>query len=430
MNNYAYQAVNAAGLQIEGTLEVSSQSEALRRIKEMGLFPTKLAERRRKQSSATGARVGTRARFGSLALSLPLFRGRVKPAAVVGLTRQLATLIEAGMPLLRGLRVLQQQERNRILNRVIGEVGERIEEGSTLSEALAVHPHLFNALYINMVKAGEIGGALEITLKRLAEFLEKAQKIKGKVKAAMFYPAAVMFVAAAILAVMMLFVVPRFKQVFDGLLEGTAMPAFTMLVLRASDLIRHNALWVAAVLAVAVVSTLMFARTKAGRWMFDQFKLTMPVLGPVFRKASISRFARTLGTLLGSGVPILQALDIVRQTAGNVVVGNVISTLHDSVKEGEAISGTLRGSKVFPPMVVGMVDIGEQAGALPDMLMKIADNCDEEVDNAVSAMTSLLEPIMIVFLALVVGSIVIALFLPLIIIIDRGVGPAPASGEN
>lgn len=199
MNNYAYQAVNAAGLQIEGTLEVSSQSEALRRIKEMGLFPTKLAERRRKQSSATGARVGTRARFGSLALSLPLFRGRVKPAAVVAFTRQLATLIEAGMPLLRGLRVLQQQERNRTLNRVIGEVGERIEAGSTLSEALAVHPHLFNALYINMVKAGEIGGALEITLKRLAEFLEKAQKIKGKIKAAMFYPAAVMFVAAAIL---------------------------------------------------------------------------------------------------------------------------------------------------------------------------------------------------------------------------------------
>ena len=189
-------------------------------------------------------------------------------------------------------------------------------------------------------------------------------------------------------------------------------------------------MWVVIVLALFVVGVLTVIRTRTGRWMFDQFKLTMPMLGPVFRKASISRFARTLGTLLGSGVPILQALNIVRETAGNVVVGNVISKLHDSVKEGEAISGTLRGSKVFPPMVVGMVDIGEQAGALPDMLMKIADNCDEEVDNSVSALTSLLEPIMIVFLALVVGSIVIALFLPLIIIIDRGVGPSGGAGEN
>lgn len=430
MNSYAYQAVNAAGLHIEGTLDVSSQSEALRRIKEMGLFPTKLAEKRHRRVPATGARVGTLTRFGSLGARMPLLRGRVKPAAVVAFTRQLATLIEAGMPLLRGLRVLQQQEQNCALNRVIGQMGERIEAGSTLSEAIAAHPRFFNALYINMVKAGEIGGALEITLKRLAEFLEKAQKIKGKVKAAMFYPVAVMFVAAAILAVMMLFVVPRFKQVFDGLLEGAAMPAFTMLVLRASDLVRHNTMWVVMGLALFVVGLLTFIRTRTGRWMFDQFKLSMPMLGTVFRKASISRFARTLGTLLGSGVPILQALNIVRETAGNVVVGNVISKLHDSVKEGEAISGTLRGSKVFPPMVVGMVDIGEQAGALPDMLMKIADNCDEEVDNSVSAMTSLLEPIMIVFLALVVGSIVIALFLPLIIIIDRGVGPSGGAGEN
>jgi type IV pilus assembly protein PilC len=271
-----------------------------------------------------------------------------------------------------------------------------------------------------MVKAGEISGALEITLRRLAEFMEKAQRIKGKVKSAMFYPAAVMFVATAILILMMVFVVPRFQLVFDGLMNGKPMPLFTTFILRISEGVRHHAP-VAAVAVLALGAGLTIGlRTRLGRWLFDQFKLTMPILGEVFRKAAISRFARTLGTLLGNGVPVLQALQIVKETSGNVVVGKVVSSVHECVKQGDSITTPLRSSRVFPPMIVGMVDVGEQTGALPDMLLKIADGYDEEVDNAVSATTSLLEPIMIVFLAVVVGCIVIGMFLPILRIVEEG----------
>jgi type IV pilus assembly protein PilC len=299
-----------------------------------------------------------------------------------------------------------------------------------LSEALAAHPRVFNRLYLNMMKAGELGGALELTLRRLAEFMEKAQKIKGKVKSAMFYPVAVMFVATGILMLMMLFLVPRFQQVIDGLLGGAPLPAFTNFILRLSEIIRHQTPLAAGVVAALVVAMVVGLRTKWGRWMFDQFKLAMPILGGVFRQAAISRFARTLGTLLGSGVPVLQALTIVKETAANVVVGNVVSRVHECVKEGETITTPLRASRVFPPLITGMVDVGEQTGALPDMLLKIADNCDDEVDNAVNSMTSLLEPIMIVFLAVVVGSIVIAMFLPILTIINQGVSPGVDDPDN
>jgi len=233
------------------------------------------------------------------------------------------------------------------------------------------------------------------------------------------------------LIVMMVFVVPRFQLVFEGLLKGAAMPAFTTFILRISEVIRHHALVTAVgVLAVGVAFAASL-RTTWGRWVFDRFKLTMPILGAVFRKAAISRFARTFGTLLGSGVPVLQALTIVKEATGNVVVGKVISRVHESVKEGETVTAPLRTSSVFPPMIVGMVDVGEQTGALPDMLLKIADNCDEEVDDAVSAMTSLLEPIMIVFLAVVVGSIVIAMFLPILAIInDPSLNGSGAGGAD
>jgi type IV pilus assembly protein PilC len=328
--------------------------------------------------------------------------------------------VDAGLPLLRGLKILQQQESNTTLKRILGEVSDTIESGSQFSEALAAHPKVFNKLYLNMVRAGELGGALEVSLVRLAEFMEKAEKIRGKVKAAMFYPVAVLFVASGVMALMMLFVIPKFKEVFSGLTNGAPLPAFTTLVLNISDAVRHNAAVVAVALAALIAIFFLGLHTKLGRLAFDQFKLKMPGLGPVFRKSAISRFARTLGTLLSSGVPVLQALHIVRETAGNAVVAHVVTTVHDAVKEGENMTTTLRASSVFPPMIVGMVDIGEQTGALPDMLMKVADGCDDEVDNSISAMMSLLEPIMIVFLAVVVGSIVIAMFLPIITIINGG----------
>jgi len=278
-----------------------------------------------------------------------------------------------------------------------------------------------------MVKAGELGGVLEVVLNRLAEFMEKAQKIKGKVIAAMFYPVAVLVVATVILLILMVKVVPSFKQVFEGMLEGSQLPAFTRLVLGISEAIKDHILVTSGVVAACFVVFLLFIRTKFGRHVWDKFKLKMPVLGPVVSKVAISRFTRTLGTLVSSGVPILQALTIVKETAGNVIVSNAVGQVHESVKEGETITAPLEASGVFPPMVISMVDVGEQTGALPEMLLKIADNYDEEVDNAVAAMTSLLEPIMIVFLAVVVGSIVIAMFMPLIELMNR-VGDTSGKG--
>jgi type IV pilus assembly protein PilC len=422
MSRYCYEAVDSGGLKMHGTLEVMDQNEALRRIKEMGLFPTRIdkAIRRRRP----GKQLGT----GALAIQersrrvVPVFSGRVRPRALAVFTRQLATLVEAGMPVLRGLRILQEQESNPLLKRAIGEVARSIEAGSSLSEALAAFPKVFNPLYLNMVKAGELGGALELTMRRLAEFMEKAQRIRGKVKAALAYPAAVLVVAACILGILMVYVIPRFQHVFEGLLAGAAMPRFTLLIMNVSQVFKEHFLGAVVAMFLSVSAFLLILHTRPGRWWFDRFRLSVPLLGPVFRKTAVSRFARTLGTLLNSGVPILQSLTIVKETTGNVVVRDVVSAIHDSVKEGETIAAPLKASGIFPALVAGMVDVGEQTGALPDMLMKVADTYDEEVDNAVGAMTSLLEPILILFLAVIVGSIVFAMFLPLLAIMEVGFG--------
>jgi type IV pilus assembly protein PilC len=362
-------------------------------------------------------------------IKIPGLSGRVKSKVLTTFTRQLATLVDAGLPLLRGLRVLEKQEKNVTLRNIIGELAVSIEGGSTFSEGLAQHPKVFNRLYVNMVKAGELGGVLEVVLNRLSEFMEKAQKIKGKVVAAMFYPVAVMVVAVVIMAVLMVYVIPQFEQVFSGMLDGAQLPAFTRFVLACSRAVKDHFLVTTGCIAVLAVIFVMIGKTKPGRRVYDKVKLKMPVFGPVISKVAISRFARTLGTLVSSGVPILQALTIVRETSGNVIVASAVNAVHDSVKEGETITAPLEASNVFPPMVISMVDVGEQTGALPEMLLKIADNYDEEVDNAVAAMTSLLEPIMIVFLAIVVGSIVIAMFLPLIALMN-GIGETGKGGKG
>lgn len=426
MPKYSYVAMDQKGKETKGTLEVASQNEAIGRVKEMGLFPTKIVEVDKvKEKPDKKAKAGAKPAAGkksglnvNLNIKIPGLSGRVKSKVLTTFTRQLATLIDAGLPLLRGLRVLEKQERNATLKSIIGDLALAIEGGSTFSEALAQHPKVFNRLFVNMVKAGELGGVLEVVLTRLAEFMEKAQKIKGKVKAAMFYPVAVMIVAVVIVYILMVFVIPKFEEVFAGLLDGQKMPAFTLFVLAISRAIKNHVIATAAVVAGFVILFVVFKRTKFGRHLLDKFKLKMPVLGPVISKVAISRFTRTLGTLVSSGVPILQALTIVKETAGNVIIGNAVGAVHESVKEGETITAPLESSAVFPPMVISMVDVGEQTGALPEMLLKIADNYDEEVDNAVTAMTSLLEPIMIVVLGLVVGSIVIAMFLPLIAIMQ------------
>jgi type IV pilus assembly protein PilC len=412
--------MDARGKETKGTLEVGSQNEAIGRIRDMGFFPTKVVEDKGGGKAAdTGAKKAAKKSGGkggalNIQINIPGLSGRVKSKVLTTFTRQLATLVQAGLPLLRGLRVLQKQEKNVNLKNIIGELGTAIEGGSTFSEALAQHPKVFNRLFVNMVKAGEIGGVLEVVLRRLSEFMEKAQKIKGKVIAAMFYPCAVMVVATTIMGVLMVVVIPKFKEVFQGTLTTGKMPEFTLFVLAVSDAIRLHIGWTSLVLLGVFILFQLAIHTKIGRRLFDQFKLKVPAFGPVISKVAISRFTRTLGTLVSSGVPILQALTIVKETSGNVIIAKAVSDVHESVKEGETITAPLEASRVFPPMVISMVDVGEQTGALPEMLMKIADNYDEEVDNAVASMTSLLEPIMIIFLAVIVGSIVIAMFLPLI----------------
>ena len=435
MPTFSYVAMDAHGKETRGTLDVANQNEAIGRVKEMGLFPTKIVEAEKTKvkgdkKGAVGAKKGRgKKKGGNLNITIPGLGGRVKSKVLTTFTRQLATLVDAGLPLLRGLRVLEKQEKNPTLKSIIDDLSLSIEGGSTFSEGLAQHPKVFNRLFVNMVKAGELGGVLEVVLARLSEFMEKEQKIKGKVIAAMFYPVAVLVVATAILIILMVKVVPSFKQVFEGMLEGASLPAFTRLVLGISEAIKDHLPVTAGCIAVFVVLFVLFKKTKFGRHAWDKFKLKVPVVGPVVSKVSIARFTRTLGTLISSGVPILQALTIVKETAGNVIIANAVHSVHESVKEGETITAPLEASGVFPPMVISMVDVGEQTGALPEMLLKIADNYDEEVDNAVAAMTSLLEPIMIVFLAIVVGSIVIAMFLPLIDLMNRVGGEKGEKGD-
>ena len=399
----------------QGALDVIDQNEALKRIREMGLFPTTV-----RRETLAQLRLRSPAVRKTHQIPRWMTEGRIKPATLAVFTRQLATLVDVGMPLLRGLRLLHEQEENRTLKRVVADVAQTIETGGSLSEALAMHPKVFSRLYTNMVKAGEMGGVLELTLRRQAEFMEKALKIKGRVKAALFYPLAVMVVAAGILTLLLVFIIPRFKIVFDGLLGGRPMPAFTVAVMNISETFKNHFWTVGLGVVMFVVAFRLFVHTRTGRWWFDKYKLIMPVLGKLSRKLALARFARTLGTLLGSGVPILQALTIVKETTGNVIVGAMVGKIHDSVKEGGTLAEPLKASRIFPAMIGGMVDVGEQTGALPDMLLKIADTCDEEIDNSVAALTSLLEPAMIIFLAVVVGSIVIAMFLPLIYIINPG----------
>jgi type IV pilus assembly protein PilC len=436
MSTFTYSAVDQQGKETQGTIQVADQSAAIQRIKDMGFYPTRIteltsslnpAERVQKHAHRLGLTTSLtkptppiRIQKSKLNISISLWRASVKSRHLSTFTRQLATALDAGMPLLRCLRLLEEQETNPTLKSIIHDLGTSIEGGNTFSEALGQHPSTFNRLYLSMVKAGELGGALEITLKRLSEFMEKAEKIKGKVVAALFYPAAVITVATGVMAVMLLWIIPKFKDVFATLMNGKPLPGFTRFVLGISDSIKSNFLFTAAVAASLYVIFLMAIRTQAGRKCFDRLKLRMPILGPLFSKLAIARFTRTLGTLTTSGVPILQALTIVKNTAGNVILGHAIEQVHENVKQGETIAAPLRQCGIFPVMVAGMIDVGEQTGALPEMLNKIADNYDDEVDNSVAALMSLLEPIMIVFLAVVVGSIVIAMFLPIIKIMTDG----------
>ncbi len=333
-------------------------------------------------------------------------------------TRQLATLIKAGMPIVRALDALSRQEKNAKFKAAIEGMSTVIRSGGNFSDGLLQHPGIFDRLYVNMVKAGEAGGVLAVVLERLARFMEKAERIKGKVKSAMTYPAVIVIVAVAIVSALMTFVIPRFQGIFNGLLKGQPLPALTQGVLTVSNLARNHFPLVGGLLFGLGVSAVFFRRSLPGRRITDWLLIRLPLIGDLFLKSAVARFARTFGTLLASGVPILRALAITRDTAGNVHVAEAITAVHNRVKEGDSVARPLRASGIFPEMVAGMIEVGEETGALPDMLARVADAYEEEVDNAVASLTSIIEPVMIVGMAVIVGVIVIALFLPIIRIIQ------------
>jgi type IV pilus assembly protein PilC len=419
---FAYSAVDAQGKTHQGTIEANTPDEAAAAIKKKGRFPTNISE------TAAAAGGGKSAGKGfSFKFSLGGGgggTGKVPAKVLTVFTRQLSTLISAGLPLLRSLRTLGKQEKNPNLKKIMLSLAESVEGGTTFSEALAQHPKAFNKLYVNMVKAGELGGVLEVVLTRLAEFAEKSQRIRGKVTSAMVYPIVVLTIAVGIVTFLMLFIVPKFEAIFKDMLGGRPLPFITQIIMDLSRFIQGNFLLIAGAIT-AIVFTLKFAMRVPGvESAIDSYKLKIPLFGDMLTKTSVARFSRTLGTLVSSGVPILQALQITRDTAGNLRVSNAVENIHDNVKEGESMVTPMEASGIFPPMVVSMVQVGEETGQLPDMLTKVADVFEEEVDNAVAGLTSLLEPVMIVMLALVVGTIVVALFLPLITIIQDLTGGA------
>jgi type IV pilus assembly protein PilC len=421
MPQFNYIALDSRGHESSGLVEAPSTNDAIGQLRQAGYFPTNVYEegsRVAENKSRRAAPTTVAAPAAAKKKGIVLFEKKtVKPKVLMIFTRQLATLIDAGLPLLRGLNVLAKQERDVLLKNTINQLSDSVQGGSTFSESLAQHPKIFNKLFVNMVKAGELGGVLELVLSRLAEFQEKAQKVKNKVKAAMIYPVIVLSLAMIIMAFLLVFIVPKFESIFHDMLGDKPLPAITQFVIGVSGFMQQHWLVLLGAIFALFAGYKFVARTPAGRVVLDRLALRAPLFGDLTRKSSISRFARTLGTLVTSGVPILQALNITRDTAGNTVIAHAISQVHDSVKEGESIVQPLEASGAFPPMVISMVDVGEETGQLPEMLLKIAEVYDDEVDNSVAGLTSMLEPIMIVMLAVIVGTIVIALFMPLISII-------------
>jgi len=418
---FNYIALDARGQEASGLVEAPSTNAAISQLRQAGYFPTSVVEEAirgldgevARQRAKMAPTTKPRAKRGIVLFA----RRKVSSKILMIFTRQLATLIDSGLPLLRSLNVLAKQERDKVMRNTINKVADSVQSGSTFSDALALHPRIFNDLYVSMVKAGEVGGVLELVLTRLSEFQEKAAKIKNKILAAMVYPVIVMTMAVGIMGFLLVFIVPRFELIFQDLLGDKPLPPVTRFVIGLSGFMQSHGLVLLGAVVLIVTAYKLIGRTRRGRLVIDNFKLRMPLFGNLNRKTAISRFSRTLGTLVTSGVPILQALNITRETAGNAAIAAAIARVHDSVKEGESIVQPMEASRAFPPMVVSMVDVGEETGKLPEMLLKIADVYDDEVDNAVVALTSMLEPIMIVFLAVIVGTIVLALFTPLISII-------------
>ena len=426
MPNFKYTALDQNGAEKTGFVTADNKIAAMEMVRAQGLLVRECEEAKggapaakkkdaKKEKGKKAKKDSAKGKAGAA----------VKQKELMVFTRQLATLIDAGLPLLQSLNVLSKQEPNPNLRATIVALGEAVQGGSTFSEALSAYPKLFNKLFVNMVKAGEIGGVLEVVLKRLAEYQEKANRLRAKITSAMVYPTIILVIAVGILTFLMLVIVPKFKEMFEG--QNMELPALSQFVFNFSDncmadsLIPFvpNAVLFLVLLAAAIVGVAIWKRTPKGGRTVDALILKTPKIGDLTKVSSVARFSRTFGTLVSSGVPILQALVITRDTAGNVVVADAVTKIHDAVREGESIVTPMSTCGVFPPMMISMVDVGEETGQLPDMLMKVAEVYDEEVDNTVTALTAMLEPLMIVFLAVVVGSIVLAMFMPMMEIIKN-----------
>ena len=394
MATFAWEGRTRSGDVRRGTIEAESEALVVARLKADQISPVKI----KKQG-------------GGIMAALPFGPG-VSPKDMVVFTRQFATMIDAGLPLVQCLDILATQSENRAFGKILADVKNHVESGATFSDALKRHPKVFDELYCNLIAAGEVGGILDTILQRLGNYIEKSVKLKRQVKGAMVYPIAILCVAAGVVVVLLAKVIPAFQNMFKEFKAGS-LPAPTQFVITMSESFRHNwYIWIGGTVGIIFGFTVGL-RTEKGRTMWDTLVLKLPIIGGVVRKVVVARFTRTLGTLLSSGVPILDALDITAKTAGNVVVKRAILYAREKITEGKDMAGPLAETRVFPPMVVQMIGVGEQTGAMDAMLQKIADFYEDEVDVAVAALTSLLEPIMMVFLGVVVGGLVIAMYLPI-----------------
>ncbi len=438
---FEYVATDATGNSVEGTFEASNDQDARNILAQYNLQPTSLSQQgvapvptavtpamglggENSSASSTAVKKGKKSsktkkkKKGSL-LDIEIGGGPNNEDISV-FTRQMSTLIQAGLPLLRSLEVMiKQQEKKPKFKKMLESVAEKVSSGGTLSDGLAMYPKTFDKLYVNMVRAGEAGGVLDLVLTRLAQFQEKSIRTIKKVKSAMIYPSVIMFVAVGIVTLLMMVVVPQFESIFEQMLRGAPLPGPTQIVVDISDLFSSNPILVLGGMAGSIMGVVLLKKTKQGSKGFDWLGLHVPVVRDVVSKSNVSRITRTFGTLLSSGVPILQALQITGDTLTNFFFVKAMTNIHNAVRDGESMAVQMDREPVFPTMVTSMVEIGEETGELPDMLTRIADNFDEDVDNAVAGVTSLIEPVMIVFLAVVVGFIVIALFLPIVSIIEN-----------
>ncbi len=438
MPTFQYEAMDQSGQPVKSTIEAPDSDEALNKIRAQGYFPTSVREKkvRQKQQKDGGKKEKKQAQKagqgggGAAAAGGTATRGgthgirRVKPKLLTQFTRQLSTLQDAGLPILRSLQILEEQQPPGKLKNILSAVQEEVEGGASLSEAMSHYPKAFDRLYTKMVAAGEVGGVLDVILRRLADFMEKAERLKKRIISAMIYPAAVISIAVLLLTGIMIFIIPKFKQIFKDF--DTELPAVTQMLIGMSDWVagtREGQMvpgWLVIILApfVIVLVTKLLRQTPIGRTLIDNLQLSIPVVGKLVQYSAIAKFTRTLGTLVAAGVPILEAILISRDTVGNSFYEHALQQVHDAIREGEPVADPLRRSRACDPMVTNMIDVGEETGELDTMLIKVADNYDEHVDNAVSGLVSLLEPIMVIVLGLSVGFIVIALFVPLVKLIQ------------